>query len=76
MMKRSMKRKLVRARMILNQTVQRILDINHTRKRLPYLDNAHVKERALDEELKVLNKIADHQARLIRHYEDTLGYRG
>ncbi len=75
-MKRSMKRKLVKARMILNQTVQRMLDINHTRKRLPYLDNARVKERALDEELKVLNKIADHQARLIQHYENTLGKRG
>ena len=61
--------------MILNQTVQRILDINHTRKRLPYLEDKHKKEEALVEELKVLNKIADQQARLIRHYEDTLGLR-
>lgn len=71
-MKRAIKRKLVKARMILNQTVQKILDVNHHRKRLQYLEDTRKKEAALGEELKVLNKIADYQARLIRHYEDTL----
>ncbi len=72
MMKRSIKRKLVKAKVTLNQTVQKILDINHTRKRLPFLDNAVHKEQALNEELKILNKIAAHQARLIRYYESSL----
>jgi len=71
-MKRSIKRKLVKAKMTLSQTVQKILDINHHRKRLTFLDNAVHKERALNEELKVLNKIAAHQARLIRYYENSL----
>jgi hypothetical protein len=72
MMKRSIKRKLVKARMILNQTLQKILDINHHRKRIQHLEDTRQREVALSEELKVLNKIANYQARLIRHYEDTL----
>ena len=72
MVRRSIKRKLVKARIILNQTIQKILEINHNRKRLRFLKNAQLKEADLNQELKILNKIAAQQARLIRHYEDTL----
>ena len=72
MVRRSIKRKLVKARIILNQTIQKILEINHNRKRLRYLKNAQLKEADLNQELKILNKIAAQQARLIRHYEDRL----
>lgn len=71
-MTRAIKRRLIKAKIILNQTIQKILDINHSRKRLPFLENRQVEGQALEEELKLLNKIAAQQARLIRHYEDTL----
>ena len=69
---RSLKRKLLRAKIALNQTIQNILEINRTRKKLPYLDNYLKKEAALEEELKVLNKIAAQKAKLIRKYESSL----
>ncbi len=72
MMHRSVKRKLIRARIKLNQTVAQILEINKRRKRLKYLKNAREKRVLLKEELKVLNKTAEHQSRLIRHYENQL----
>ncbi len=69
---RSLKRKLLRAKIALNQTLHNILQINRTRKKLPYFDNYLKKEAALEEELKVLNKIAAQKAKLIRKYEDSL----
>lgn len=72
MMTRAIKRKLVKAKITLNLTIQKILDINQARKRLAYLQNPAVKERSLSEELKLLNKIAAQQARLIQHYESTI----
>jgi len=71
-MKRSIKRRLLRAKITLNLTLQKILDINRLRKQLPYLDNPNKAQRELKEELRVLNKIAEKQALLIRHYEESL----
>ena len=71
-MKRSIKRRLIRAKITLNSTLQKILDINRSRKQLPYLNNPDKTQRELKEELRVLNKIAEKQALLIRHYEDSL----
>ncbi|MEO0338495.1 MAG: hypothetical protein AAF242_04705 [Bacteroidota bacterium] len=71
-MTRSNKRRLIRARIKLNQTLQQILDINRNRKKLPFLENALVAKESLDERLKVLNKTAEHQAKLIKHYEAKL----
>ncbi len=75
-MKRSIKRRLIRAKITLNSTLQKILDINRLRKQLPYLDNPLQTQRELKEELRVLNKIAEKQALLIRHYEERLTNRG
>lgn len=72
MITRSMKRRLLRARITLNQTIQKILEINRKKKGLPYLQNAREEQENLYEELKVLNKIAEHQAKLIKHYEMAL----
>lgn len=72
MITRSMKRRLLRARITLNQTIQKILEINRKKKALPYLQNAREEQETMYEELKVLNKIAEHQAKLIKHYEMTL----
>jgi len=72
MITKSMKRKLLRARVTLNQTIDKILEINRKKKTLPYRPNARQEARKINEELKVLNRIAEHQARLIKHYENTL----
>ncbi len=72
MTKRSVKRRLIRARISLNHTVQKILDINRNRKRLSYSNRAQEREKILNEELRVLNKMAENQARLVRHYEQSL----
>ena len=72
MITRSMKRRLLRARITLNQTIQKILEINRKKKGLPYVRNAREEQENMYEELKVLNRIAEHQAKLIKHYEMTL----
>jgi len=64
-----MKRRLIRARIKLNQTIQQILEINRNRKKLPYQQNAIQAKKGMDERLKVLNKTAEQQAKLVRHYE-------
>jgi hypothetical protein len=66
------KRKLLRTRILLNQTLQKILDINKKKKNLIYFENKSEVEENLQLELKVLNKIADQQFRLIKHYENNL----
>lgn len=75
-MTRSIKRKLIQTRMALSQTVQKILEINRKRKMLSYLDSARTHllqaQKALNEELRVLNKLAEKQAQLIQHYEQLL----
>ena len=71
-MKRSIKRKLVRAKVALNTTVSKILDINRKRKRLQAFEDHRDKEEELNHELKLLNKIADRQAKLIKKYEDSI----
>jgi len=69
---RSMKRRLLKARILLSQTVQKILDINKTRKKFSIHKNTHTTKEDFKEELKVLNRIAEHQAQLIRLYETRL----
>ena len=66
------KRKILRTKILLGQTLQKILDINKKKKKLPYLENRTEIEENLQMELKVLNKIADQQFRLIKHYESNL----
>ncbi|MBV6427432.1 MAG: hypothetical protein KIPDCIKN_01950 [Haliscomenobacter sp.] len=74
MMTRTIKRKLLKAKITLNQTIQSILDINRTRKQLTFLSSrkAEARELTLEEELKVLNRLAAQQAKLVQHYEHTL----
>jgi len=72
MNKRSVKRRLIKSRIALNHTIQKILDINRNRKRLTYSRQSGKREEVFNEELRVLNKMAENQARLVRHYENTL----
>ncbi|KAA3626747.1 MAG: hypothetical protein DWQ02_20245 [Bacteroidetes bacterium] len=65
----SMKKKLLRTKYALNQTVQKILEINRKRKNLTFFKNSKKKEEILEQDLVLLNKIAERQARLVRKYE-------
>ena len=55
--------------MALSQTIDHILDINRRRKALSAAPDYAKSQEAIEEELKVLNRIADQQARLLRKYE-------
>ena len=70
----TIKRRLLKAKMTLHHTIQSILNINRSRKKLRFLsdEQAQPKSDELDSELKVLNKIAAQQARLVQHYEAAL----
>jgi len=70
-MSKEIKRRLLKAKMTLHQTIQSILTINRKRKALDFLEQAQLNEKSslLAEELRVLNKIAARQARLVQHYE-------
>lgn len=72
MIKRSLKHRLRRARTRLSHTVNQILAINKNRKRLSQVGRPKAPEENLEEELKVLNKIAEQQAQLVKHYETAL----
>lgn len=72
MKSRIIKRRLVKARSALYQTIQKILDISRIKKTIPYAENPEVKEAGISEELWLLNKLAKQQAQLVRHYETTL----
>mgnify|MGYP006870805542 CR=1 FL=1 len=73
MIRRTIASRLTQAKSTLSQTMESILDINRRRKTLP-LDPSIKKdqEQALSEELKILNKLAEQQAVLIRKYEMAL----
>ena len=72
MMTRLIKRRLLKAKMTLNQTIQKILDINRNRKKLPYFEDANLRRKNLELELKILNKLAEQQVTLIKRYETAL----
>lgn len=74
MIARNIKRRLLKARIKLSHTLQSILHINRERKQLPHLapTQAQDKESSLMEALKVLNKTAANQAKMIRRYEEAL----
>jgi len=72
MKSRSLKRRLVKARSALSQTIQKILDISRKKKSIPYAPNPEIKEADMGEELWMLNKLAKQQAHLVKHYETVL----
>lgn len=72
MKSRIIKRRLVKARSALNQTVQKIMEISRIKKTLPYMPDPHSKEASIGEELWLLNKLARQQAQLVKHYESAL----
>ncbi len=67
--RRNLKYRYLKTKMALSETINAILDIN--RKRRFYKDDLTGKQQ-LEEELKVLNAVAENQARILRTYERQL----
>jgi hypothetical protein len=72
MASRSLKRKWLKTKIALRNTVQQILSINRKRKHIHFVSDSDDKRKQLEEELRVLNAIADNQARMLRTYEQQL----
>ena len=72
MFTRSIKRRLLKAKMSLSNTIQKILDINQKKKVLSHMEDADPHKELLESELRILNKVAEHQANLIKGYEKVL----
>lgn len=64
--RRNIKYRYLKTKIALSQTVQSILDIN--RKRRFFGQDEHKREE-LNEELKVLNAVAENQARRLKTFE-------
>lgn len=72
MNRRSLKQRLLRNRIALKQTLNRILDINRKRKVLNESVEYQEHSAKLEDELRVLNQLASNQASLVRKYEQDL----
>jgi hypothetical protein len=72
MVTKSIKERLLRAKEILQEALHKLMEINRLKKQLPFLKDREKKEEELGVELKMLNKIVNQQAVLIRKYEDQL----
>lgn len=64
--RRNIKYRYLKTKMALGQTIQAILDINRKRRFFKQDDG---RREALNEELKVLNAVAENQALKLRTYE-------
>lgn len=63
------KKRLLKAKFALTETVEKILAINQKRKRLRLLEDGEAKKRKLEMELEMLNDLAEQQAHILRKYE-------
>ena len=65
--------RLLTAKDALTSTIQKILDLNRQLKSLRKSKEAEVvADVAIKQELKLLNKVADHQAKIVQLYEHRL----
>lgn len=72
---RDTKRKWLRAKISLRETMYNILKINRERLKLPFYKKPQTKlrkEEELNNELKILNKLATKQAKLVQLYSRRL----
>ena len=67
--RRTIKYRYLKTKMALSQTVQSILDINRKRR---FVQEGSTGKAALEEELKVLNAVAENHAMALRNYESQL----
>jgi hypothetical protein len=71
--RRNLKYKYLKTKIALNKTIQSILEIN--RKRRTY-GKDRVQQQVLNEELKILNAVAENHARSLRVYEQKIENQG
>ncbi|MEL6393302.1 MAG: hypothetical protein AAFY36_04340 [Bacteroidota bacterium] len=71
MSRKALKKKWLRTKMALSETMQKILDLNRDRKRM-YDHNICQINRDYDEELRILNATAELQSRVLRVYDEKL----
>lgn len=64
--RRNIKRRYLKTKMALNDTVQAILDINRKRR---FFGSDTTRQAELNEELRVLNAVAENQALRLRRIE-------
>lgn len=74
-MNRTIIKKMLNAKKALNHTIQKILDINRQRKKRLHYENEWQNQQSSDDELRLLNKMAATQARIVQHYENMLNRR-
>ena len=67
--RRNIKYRYLKTKMALGQTLQAILDINRKRR---FVQEDASGKKAFQEELKVLNAVAENHARALRNYEQQL----
>lgn len=67
--RRNIKYRYLKTKMALNETIQAILDINRKRR---FFKADECKKEALNEELRVLNAVAENHARSLRSYEQRM----
>lgn len=72
MKRRLIKRKLLRTRLSLEQTLKQILNINRKRRFINSLPEPAKAEADLEVELRILNQTASNQAQLLRRLERSL----
>lgn len=72
MIQTPLRSRLDRAKQALSQTIQKILDINRKRKGLSQTDDVVEQGETLKQELRLLNKMAEQQARVVQTYEQKL----
>ncbi|MBK9014491.1 MAG: hypothetical protein IPM82_10615 [Saprospiraceae bacterium] len=64
----SMIQRLFSAKDALKSTIQKMLDLNRQLKSLRK-SKEELEDQAIKQELKLLNKVADHQAKIVQLYE-------
>lgn len=67
--RRNIKYRYLKTKMALSETIQAILDINRKRQ---FFKEDERRKKALNEELRVLNAVAENQALSIRTYESRM----
>lgn len=74
-MNRTIIKKMLNAKKALNHTIQKILEINQKQKERLQFKNHLQHRQVFHEELRLLNKMAATQARIVQHYESMLNNR-
>lgn len=71
--RRNIKYRYLKTKMALSETIQAILNINRKRR---FFKEDQRRRKALDEELKVLNAVAENQALSLRTYQHRMEQEG